>query len=259
MSRQKTSGAQPACPAVLAENLTHCYKNAVSPALQGCSLRVQHGEFYGLLGPNGAGKTTLMSVLCGLFAPDQGKMEILGMEPQQQEKNVKQCIGLVPQELALYERLTTRENLIFFGRLHGMEKKYLQQRVRACLEMAGLTEYELHVVASFSGGMKRRLNLAAGILHEPKILFLDEPTVGIDAQSRNLIYDQLSRLNREGMTIMYTTHYMEEARKLCSWIGIIDNGRLLDEGTVDQLTTGHDCPDLESLFLHLTGKQLRDS
>jgi ABC-2 type transport system ATP-binding protein len=259
MSNPDTAQERSFLLAVSAEKLAYRYNNAVSAALHNCTLRIGKGEFYGLLGPNGAGKTTLMSMLCGLLVPDRGRITILGMDLRREAVKVKQVIGLVPQETALYERLTAGENLCFFGRLHGMEKTYLRWRIRQCLEIAGLVEQENRLVNSFSGGMKRRLNLAAGILHEPQILLLDEPTAGVDAQSRNCIQEQLAGLNRQGVTILLTTHSMEDAARMCSRIGIIDGGRLLDQGTVQELTLRHDCPDLEHLFLHLTGRGLRDS
>ncbi|HEB68316.1 MAG TPA: ATP-binding cassette domain-containing protein [Desulfobulbus sp.] len=245
--------------AIKAEALLHRYSKSSRPALNGCSLTVRKGEFYGLLGPNGAGKTTIIALLSGLFPPKGGKIVILGMDLRQHAGIIKGSIGLVPQDIALYDNLTARENLAFFGKLYGLGGRQLQNLIADCIHIAALREHADHRVATFSGGMKRRLNLAAGLINTPKILFLDEPTVGIDAQSRNLIHKQLLQLNQNGTTILYTTHYMEEAGKLCSRVGIIDSGQLLTEGTPGQLLEQNGAPDLEALFLLLTGKQLRDT
>lgn len=244
--------------ALFAEQLVKRYQNSSVPALNNLTLRVRQGEFYGLLGANGAGKTTTVAVLSGLLAPDSGAVRVLDMDFRHQAQEIRQLLGLVPQEIALYERLTARENLQFFGRLYGFHGKELQERVVQCLEFARLTEHATRLVSTFSGGMKRRLNLATGLLHTPRILFLDEPTVGIDTQSRHLIHGQLSALNREGTTILYTTHYMEEAQELCTRVGIIDDGRIIEEGAPAELLRESGRRNLEELFLHLTGKQLRD-
>jgi ABC-2 type transport system ATP-binding protein len=245
--------------AIRTRGLVHQYKKTAAPALNNCSLSVRTGEFYGLLGPNGAGKTTAISLLTGQFAPDAGSILIMGMELQQHPETIKQVTGLVPQDIALYDKLTARENLVFFGRLYGLAGRQLLDRIAECLEFAALCDHGDRQVTTFSGGMKRRLNLAAGLLNRPEILFLDEPTVGIDAQSRHLIHKQLADLNRGGTTILYTTHYMEEAQEMCSRIGIIDSGHLVRQGTPEQLLAESGSPNLEDLFLHLTGKQLRDT
>ncbi|MCF6188288.1 MAG: ABC transporter ATP-binding protein [Desulfobulbaceae bacterium] len=245
--------------AIRAETLVHRYAKAGEPALNDCSLTVRRGEFYGLLGPNGAGKTTIIALFSGLFMPDSGRISIMGMNFCDHARKIKRIIGLVPQETALYDKLTARENFVFLGKLYGLNGRRLRNRVSECIQIAALSEHADHRVSTFSGGMKRRLNLAAGLLNDPDLLFLDEPTVGIDAQSRNLIHQQLLQLNRNGTTILYTTHYMEEARKLCSRIGIIDRGQLLTEGTPDQLLEQEGQTDLEALFLNLTGQQLRDT
>lgn len=245
--------------AITARSLVKQYKNAASPALNNFNLRLQKGEFYGLLGPNGAGKTTAISILSGLFPPDSGTVSIMGKSFRGRANKIKQILGLVPQEIALYDKLTARENLVFFGKLYGLGGEKMQNRIEKYLELAGLTEHATRPVSTYSGGMKRRLNLAAGLLNKPQILFLDEPTVGIDAQSRHLIHEQLSDLNQSGTTILYTTHYMEEARELCSRIGIIDSGRIVEQGTPADLLEQSESRNLEDLFLHLTGKQLRDT
>jgi ABC-2 type transport system ATP-binding protein len=245
--------------ALLARSLVKQYKNSTDPALNNLDLQVQKGEFFGLLGANGAGKTTAISVLSGFFPPDSGTVFIMGMDFCREPNKIRQILGLVPQEIALYDNLTAQENLLFFGRLYGFGGKKLQSRVEQCLEFAQLTEQATRLVSTYSGGMKRRLNLATGLLHVPQILFLDEPTVGIDTQSRHLIHRQLAQLNRDGTTILYTTHYMEEAQELCSRIGIIDGGRIIEQGTPDELLQQSGSRNLEELFLHLTGKQLRDA
>lgn len=244
--------------ALSARSLMKRYKNAEAPALNDFNLQIEHGEFFGLLGANGAGKTTAVSIFSGLFPPDSGTVLIMGKEIRHQPKKNKQILGLVPQDIALYDNLTARENLVFFGRLYGLGGEKLTHRVAYCLEFSRLTDKATHLVATFSGGMKRRLNLAAGLLNVPRILFLDEPTVGIDAQSRHLIHEQLVELNGHGTTIIYTTHYMEEAQELCSRIGIIDNGRIVNQGTPEELLQQSGSHNLEDLFLDLTGKQLRD-
>ncbi|MDC5696236.1 ABC transporter ATP-binding protein [Intrasporangium calvum] len=294
-------------------------------AVDGVSFRIRRGETYGLLGPNGAGKTTTISMVAGLIAADAGTVTVAGQRMGPAEVEPKRHIGLVPQDLAIYPELTARENLTLFGRLQGLAGAALTQRVQEVIELIGLTERAKDLSKEFSGGMKRRLNIGIGLLHQPTLLILDEPTVGVDPQSRNQILESVERLSVEGMAVLYTTHYMEEAERLCDRIGIIDSGRLQAEGTRDELvrlTSGADVirlvgtgdtaaastalrglptvqqviadrhalqltvndapaavaqivtsataagmsladveitrPDLESVFLHLTGKALRD-
>ena len=245
--------------AIEACSLMKRYKGSEHQALNDFSLRVAKGEFFGLLGANGAGKTTAVSLFSGFLSPDSGTVSIMGMGFRRDANKIRQILGLVPQEIALYDQLTARENLLFFGRLYGFRGKKLQERIDQCLEFSRLTEQASRFVLSYSGGMKRRLNLATGLLHLPEILFLDEPTVGVDTQSRHLIHQQLVELNQKGTTILYTTHYMEEAQELCSRIGIIDAGKIIEQGTPNELLQQSDCRNLEDLFLQLTGKQLRDT
>ncbi len=245
--------------ALVARSLVKRYKNSESPALNGFSLHVEKGEFFGLLGANGAGKTTAVSVFSGFMPPDSGTVSVMGMDFQRQSNEIRQLLGLVPQDIALYENLTALENLQFFGRLYGFSGVKLKNRIDQCLDFARLTEQATRLVSTYSGGMKRRLNLATGLLHLPQILFLDEPTVGIDTQSRHLIHKQLMELNQKGTTILYTTHYMEDAQELCSRVGIIDGGKIIEQGTPDELLLQSGSSNLEDLFLHLTGKQLRDT
>jgi ABC-2 type transport system ATP-binding protein len=205
-------------------------------AVRGVSFEIAAGEIYSLLGPNGAGKTTTISMLTGLLTPTSGDAFLDGFSIRENAHQVKKIIGVVPQEIALYPTISARENLLFWGKMQGLRGKRLAQRVDAALDIAGLQDRAKYRVDTFSGGMKRRLNIAVGLLHEPKIIFMDEPTVGIDPQSRRRILDTVKALNAEGMTVLYTTHYMEEAEELSDRIGIIDDGKLIAEGTLDALT-----------------------
>jgi ABC-2 type transport system ATP-binding protein len=265
-------------------------------AVDGLSLEVQRGEIFGLLGPNGAGKTTLINCAIGLLAPDAGEVAVGGGNPR--ERLVRARMGIAPQTLSLYELLTAEENLSFFGHLYGLSGDRLKERTRWVLDFVGLENRKRDAVKTYSGGMKRRLNLAAALLHDPQIILLDEPTVGVDPQSRNSIFDSILELKRDGRTIIYTTHYMEEAERLCDRVGIMDGGRLLALDTVHGLiaeqgglprlvvnTDGReiemltadplaelnrlaasapidrfrlDQPTLEQVFLNLTGRTLRD-
>ncbi len=206
-------------------------------ALDGVSLDIARGEFFGLLGPNGAGKSTLMSLVAGLRAPDAGTLTLDGVPITAGNPATRCALGLVPQHIALYTDLTADENLRIFGELYGLRGADLRSRIDAALEAVQLADRRREPVKNFSGGMQRRLNLVAALLHRPKILLCDEPTVGVDPQSRNAIFEYLERLNREGLTIIYSTHYMEEATRLCSRIGIIDHGKLHALGSLDELLT----------------------
>ncbi len=242
-----------------AEKLHKIYPGAVVPAVSDLSFSVTRGTVFGLLGPNGAGKTTTISILCTLLQPTSGIATICGQDVVKQADNVRRNIGLVPQDIALYHSLTARENLRYFARMLRIPEKMIKGRIDASLELVGLLECADQRIATYSGGMKRRANLAVGILHQPDILFLDEPTVGIDAQSRNLILERLGELNKMGMTIIYTTHYMEEAAQICDEVAIVDTGKVIASGAPAQLVDGaDDCKNLEEVFLALTGKQLRD-
>ena len=193
------------------------------------------GETYGLLGPNGAGKTTTINMVCGILQPDAGSVLVAGQPIRVDSTAAKATIGFVPQEIALYPDLSGRENLRFFGRLEGLTGRALEQRVDAVLEVVGLAERADDRVQDYSGGMQRRCNIAAGLLHQPALLVLDEPTAGVDPQSRNQILESIEALGAEGMAVLYTTHYMEEAERLCDRIGIMDEGRLIAEGTRREL------------------------
>ena len=204
-------------------------------AVDGVSFHIGRGETYGLLGPNGAGKTTSISMICGLLSRDGGEVEVAGQAVDVSAVEAKSAIGYVPQDLAIYPDLSARENLRFFGKLQRLSGKPLAQRVDAILELTGLTERADDATDDYSGGMKRRLNIGIGLLHEPQLLVLDEPTVGVDPQSRNAILEAVEGLRAGGMSILYTTHYMEEAERLCDRICIIDEGRILAEGTRREL------------------------
>ncbi len=204
-------------------------------AVDDVSLTIAGGETYGLLGPNGAGKTTTISMLCGLTPADAGTVEVAGRPMHPGAVDAKASVGYVPQDIALYPDLSARENLTFFGKLQGIAKAQLRRRVAEVLDIVGLTDRADEHVDSYSGGMKRRANIAVGLLHEPELLVLDEPTVGVDPQSRNQILESIDRLGGAGLAVLYTTHYMEEAERLCDRVGIIDEGRLVAEGTRAEL------------------------
>ena len=266
-------------------------------AVDGLSLAVRRGEVLGLLGPNGAGKSTTVNLAVGLLAPDEGRVVIEGVgDPR--HPAVRAQLGVAPQVLALYEMLTGEENLHFFGEVYGLSGTRLTERVRWSLDFVGLTDRARDFVNTYSGGMKRRMNLAAALVHDPQLVLLDEPTVGVDPQSRNQIFENILALKQLGRTLIYTTHYMEEAERLCDRVAIIDQGRLLALGTVPELLATHggrptlvaqtdrgerrietadplselnrlaatgtvqsfhlERATLEQVFLHLTGRSLRD-
>jgi len=206
-------------------------------AVGGVGFSIEEGETFGLLGPNGAGKTTSISMVAGLLEPDAGEIVVAGTPISPSSVAGKEAIGLVPQDLAIYPDLTATENLTFFGRLYGMKGDELSTRVAEVLEVIGLTDRKDDLTKEFSGGMKRRLNIGIGLLHRPKLLILDEPTVGVDPQSRNSILESVESLSAEGMAVLYTTHYMEEAERLCDRVAIIDEGTIKAEGTRRELVS----------------------
>jgi ABC-2 type transport system ATP-binding protein len=212
-------------PILIAQDLVKSFGEI--QAVKGVSLQVARGEVFGLLGPNGAGKTTTISMLTGLLEPTGGEVTVDGLDLKRHTNEVKAKMGLVPQELALYPTLSARQNLAFFGRIYGLKGGELRERVDEVLQMIRLTERADDAVEDFSGGMKRRVNIGAGLLHKPQILFLDEPTVGVDPQSRNAIFESVEALNQAGMSVIYTTHYMEEAQRLCHRVAIVDEGELI--------------------------------
>ncbi|MDM8535989.1 ABC transporter ATP-binding protein [Desulfobacterales bacterium HSG17] len=244
---------------LIAENLKKTYSKTGNTALKDFSLNIKESEIFGLLGPNGAGKTTVISIMSSLIQPDRGQVRICGIDVFKHPAKARNCFGLVPQDIALYPDLTARENLMYFGRMYGLMGKKLKTRVMESLELAGLAQKADQRISTYSGGMKRRANLAASILHKPCLIFLDEPTVGIDAQSRNMILEKLVLLRQEGISMVYTTHYMEEAEMLCTQVGIIDEGEIIIKGEPGQLIEKEpDCNNLGDLFLKLTGRKLRD-
>ena len=240
--------------------LTKWYKNASEPAIDKLDLQIGKGEIFGLLGPNGAGKTTTISILCGQIQPTSGTITIDGKEQETEKEEIKKIIGVVPQDIALFSKLTAMENLRFFGKMYGLKGKLLDEKINERIKDFGLEEKKNKLINTFSGGMKRRINLIAGLLHNPKILFLDEPTVGIDVQSKTVILEYLKELNAsEGTTIVYTSHLMEEAEKLCTDIAILDKGKIIVKGKTSELIKQFPgAGNLEDIFLKLTGKNLRD-
>lgn len=277
------------------DNIRKAFGSTV--AVDDLSLEIERGEVFGLLGPNGAGKTTTVNLASGLLEPDRGRVEIDGLGPPT-DPRMRAKIGVAPQALAIYDDLSGEENLAFFGRIQGLGGKALAESVDWSLDFVNLAERRRDKAKTYSGGMKRRLNLAIALVHDPQVFLLDEPTVGVDPQSRNAIFDNIETLQKEGRTIVYTTHYMEEAQRLCGRVGIMDHGRLLALDTVDALIAAHggssvviaeradgqqrietddpvkeltrlqeggqllrfrvDSPDLEAVFLNLTGRYLRD-
>jgi ABC-2 type transport system ATP-binding protein len=210
-------------------------------ALDGIDFEVGTSQTLGLLGPNGAGKTTTIKIMCGLLKPDAGTVTLDG-KSDPGRMDVRMSLGMVPQSLAVYEELTAYENLQFFGRIYGLGGQRLKSRIDACLEIAGLASRSKDRVAHFSGGMKRRLNMVCSFLHDPPVLLLDEPTVGVDPQSRNLIFETIEGMKTQGKTILYTTHYMEEAQRLCDRVAIMDQGKIMAIGSVKELIAEHGGP-----------------
>lgn len=235
------------------------YKDSDCFAVNPLSLSIQKNEIFGLLGPNGAGKTTLISMLCGLVKPTAGTIEIKGLNYKKNKKQIQNLIGVVPQEYALYPTLTAFENLIYFGAMYGLKGEDLKTSIKESLKRLGLTRFTDKKIKTFSGGMKRRVNLIAGTLHNPEILFLDEPTVGVDVQSKNVIIQHLKQLNNEGTTIVYTSHHMLEAEEFCTNVAIIDDGSIIARGHPKELIRSiKTVSNLEEVYLNLTGGELRD-
>jgi ABC-2 type transport system ATP-binding protein len=230
-------------------------------AVDGVSFSIEKGEIFGLLGPNGAGKTTTIRMLSTVLEADSGEITIGGHFVHREAEAVRSLIGVCPQEIALYEDLSALENMVFFGRMAGLGSREAREQAMANLKLMGLVERARGKVAKFSGGMKRRINLAIALMGSPHLLFLDEPTVGIDPQSRNNIYETILGLQQNGMTILYTTHYMEEADRLCRRVAIMDGGKIITLDTPHRLKAQIGDPDkvtLEDVFLKLTGRSLRD-
>ena len=242
------------------QQLAKKYKGAEHFSVKPLTLQISKGEVYGLLGPNGAGKTTLISMLCGLLEPTSGTFVIDGKTYDSDENELKKIIGVVPQEYALYPTLSAKENLTYFGSMYGLKGGAFKDKIEYNLERLGLTNFAKKRIDTYSGGMKRRINLIAGIMHEPKVLFLDEPTVGVDVHSKNVIMEYLTEINKRGTTIIYTSHHMTEAQDFCTRISIIDRGVIYAQGTPSELIASTpDARNLEDVFLSLTGKALRDA
>jgi len=234
-------------------------------AVRGVSFSMGKGEIFGLLGPNGAGKSTTINMMCGYLEPTSGDTIVQGRSTSKEPRAVKKIIGVVPQEIALYKDLTAQENLNFFGEIYGLSGRERQERSDAVLHFVGLYERRKDAIKTFSGGMQRRINMAIALIHQPTVLMMDEPTVGVDPQSRENIFDTIEKLRDDGTTILYTTHYMEEAERLCNHIAIMDEGQIIAMGTLEQLLALRDQNrevarphGLQELFIQLTGKTLRD-
>jgi ABC-2 type transport system ATP-binding protein len=230
-------------------------------AVNGVSFSIQKGEIFGLLGPNGAGKTTTIRMLATVLPPESGEVKIGGYDLNREAEAIRHIIGVCPQELALYEDLSAMDNMVFFGRMAGLSSAEARSQALANLKLMGLEDRAKGKVAKYSGGMKRRINLAIALMGSPQLLFLDEPTVGIDPQSRNNIFENILGLQKQGMTVLYTTHYMEEADRLCQRVAIMDGGKIIALDTPHQLRAQLGDPDkvtLEDVFLKLTGRSLRD-
>lgn len=246
-------------PIIQVKNVSKRYPGNDKPVIEKIDLDINQGDFFGLLGTNGAGKTTLISILYGIIENYQGEVTLFGKTYKQNKKFIQKQMGVVPQEYALYPTLTAYENLLFFGTLYNIPTKELKDKIDTGLKKIGLYDFKNKKIEAFSGGMKRRINLLSAILHSPKILFLDEPTVGVDIQSKEALISLLKELNKEGTTILYTSHHLNEAELLCSRVGILDKGTLLLEGTTEKLlNTFEGKNSLEQVFLHLTGSDLRD-
>ncbi len=240
------------------QQLSKKYKGADQFSVSNLDLIIEDREIFGVLGPNGAGKTTLISMLCSLIKPTSGSFTINGLDYNHNKQELKQLIGIVPQEYALYPSLTAYENLSYFGSMYGLQGKVLKDSIDLYLDKMGLSDFANKKIEVFSGGMKRRINLIASILHQPKILFLDEPTVGVDVQSKNVIIDHLIQLNKQGTTIVYTSHHLNEAEHFCTRVAIIDHGKIIVKGNPKVLIQNNNAHNLEDVFIAYTGKELRD-
>lgn len=240
---------------IVIEHLSKTFPGAFEPSIKDLSFSINRNEVFGLLGTNGAGKTTTISILCGIIKPSSGKILVNGFDLNDDSGKIKNLLGVVPQDIALYPLLTARENLNFFGRMYGLKGSDLEGRIEHWLSKFEMTKFADRRVSKYSGGMKRKINLIAGIMHEPQILFLDEPTVGVDVQSRNEIIGQLREVHKKGTTIIYTSHHMEEAEDFCTHIAIIDGGKMIAHGTPHELISDNKgMMKLENVFLHLTQK-----
>lgn len=244
--------------AIKVNHLYKKYKESTDFALKDVSFSVREGEIYGILGPNGAGKTTLMSILFGSIRPTSGDFSVCGMSYHNNTRAIRYKLGVVPQEYALYPSLTARENLHYFGSIYGLKGHTLRQKTEEALARVELLAVADRKIKHFSGGMKRRVNLIAGILHHPEVLFLDEPTVGVDVMSKNIIIEYLSELNSQGMSVLYTSHHLQEAQDFCHRVGILSQGSLLAENTPEALIALTQATNLEEVFIRLTSNTSAD-
>jgi ABC-2 type transport system ATP-binding protein len=245
--------------AIVIQNLRKLYKGSYTPALDGLSLTVKRGQIMGLLGPNGAGKTTSINILCGLVAADSGTATVMGKDCNKEALAIRHTIGVVPQQIALFANLTASENFRYIGRLYGLSEKDITHRSGDLLQRLGLDKHSDKRIGRFSGGMKRRANIIASLLHQPEMIILDEPTAGVDVQSRAMILNFLREYNQQGKTVLYTSHLMEEAEQICDEVVIIDEGKFIISGSPKELIKQtQDCKRLEDVFLHYTGHSVRD-
>ena len=246
-------------PVIITNSLRKRYNGSDIEALRGINLTVNEGEFFGLLGPNAAGKTTLTSIICGLISATSGAVNIFEKDVTRSLGVVKKHIGLVPQEIALYDTLSVEENIRFFGHQQGIHGSELNNKTDDLISVFSLKEHKSKLISRCSGGIKRRVNLICGIIHEPVLLLLDEPTLGVDTQLREMIFEYLAELNKKGATIIYTTHYMKEAELLCTRVNIIDHGEIIADGKPsDLIAENNGCTDLGQVFIKMTGRDLRD-
>jgi len=242
--------------AIVIDNLTKKFEDVT--AVDGLSLTVEKAELFGLLGPNGAGKTTTINVLSGLLKPTSGSVTVGGYDVEKDPSKVKALIGVCPQDTAVFSYLTGRENVELFGNLHAMQKEKLKKKTDELLEKMSLVSDAERRVGKYSGGMRRRINLIMALVHDPEIAFLDEPTVGMDPQSRRAVWDFIKELKKQNKTVILTTHYMEEAEELCDRVGIIDYGKLIALGAPEQLKAKFEAKNLEEVFIQLTGRRIRE-
>lgn len=240
------------------DQVSYRYQNEVEQTLKSVQLSVLPGDIFGLLGPNGAGKTTLMSIMVGILKPGSGSVSYYDGKRVPGRQEIREMIGYVPQDYAFYPELTPLQNLAYFGAMYNMSSSRIRKRSTELLDVLGLSNVAGKKVSEFSGGMKRRVNLAIGILHEPRVIFLDEPTVGVDVQSKYAIVSFLRELNRSGVTIVYTSHHLAEAEELCNRIAMIDHGKVIAFDHISSLLKTNNSKDLQSLFLSLTGVSYRD-
>jgi ABC-2 type transport system ATP-binding protein len=245
-------------PAIKIHKLAFHYPRQEGIFFENFNLEISAGERFGLFGPNGAGKTTLMNLMTGILKYEEGSIRLLGHEVKDHPKSVNTIFGFVPQDFSYYPELSARENLAFYGAWYGLEKKIIKLRTEELLDVLGLSAEGDRLLRNFSGGMKRRVNLAIGVMHHPKVLFLDEPTVGVDVQSRHDIIGYLKKQNESGTTLIYTSHQLEEAAELCNKIAFINNGKIVAHDRLEPLLEKHGHEGLEGLFLELTGKRFRD-